>query len=85
MHNLFLFLHLLTSQTKGKEPLVDYSQSHVVTSYQKLNIMSKKMVDTATAIFFGEERWKEKEKKKFKRKAYVGSTMDRVAKITIEK
>ncbi len=32
-------------QTKGKEPLVDYSQSHVATSYQYLNIMYKKVME----------------------------------------
>jgi hypothetical protein len=56
MHNLFSFLRLLTRQTKGKEPLVDYSQSHVVTSYQNLNIMLKKTMDKAIAKEIGEDK-----------------------------
>jgi hypothetical protein len=42
MHNLFSLPCLPTRQTKGKDPLVDYSQSHVITSNQSLNIMRKK-------------------------------------------
>jgi hypothetical protein len=60
MHNLFLFVCLLTSWAKGKEPLVDYSQSHVVTSYQNLNIMLKKTMDKTTAKEIREDIWKEK-------------------------
>jgi hypothetical protein len=33
MHNFTLFPYLLAKHTKGKEPLIDYSQSHVVTSF----------------------------------------------------
>jgi hypothetical protein len=32
LHNLFSLLHLHAKQTKGKKPLGDYSQSHVVKS-----------------------------------------------------
>jgi hypothetical protein len=49
------FIYLLTSQTKGKEPLVD-SQSHVITSYQNLQIMLKKNQDKATAKEIAEDR-----------------------------
>jgi hypothetical protein len=45
MHNLFSLPCLPAIQTKGKEPLVDYFQSHVVTSYQYLDIMQKKAMD----------------------------------------
>ncbi len=45
MHNLFSLPCLLAIQTKGKEPLVDCSQSHVVTSYHYLDIVLKKAID----------------------------------------
>jgi hypothetical protein len=45
MHNLFSLLRLFVRQKKGKEPLVDYSQSHVITFDQYLNIMWKKAMD----------------------------------------
>jgi hypothetical protein len=41
-------LHLLTRWTRGKEPLVDYSQSHVVIFAKYLNILRKKTMDKAT-------------------------------------
>lgn len=47
MHNLFSMLRLPTRQTKGKEPLVDYSQSHVVTYDQYLDRMWKMAMDKA--------------------------------------
>jgi hypothetical protein len=55
MHNFF-FIRLFTRQTKGKKTLVDYSQSHVVTSYQNLNIMWKKTMDKTTAIEIKENK-----------------------------
>jgi hypothetical protein len=45
IHNLFSLPCVPAIQKKGKEPLVDYSQSHVVTSYQYLNIMQKKVME----------------------------------------
>jgi hypothetical protein len=42
---MFSLFHLLTKQIKGREPLVDYSQSHVVTFNQYLDIMWKKAMD----------------------------------------
>jgi hypothetical protein len=33
----------------GKEPLIDYSQSHVVTSIEYLNIIKKKIMDKPIA------------------------------------
>jgi hypothetical protein len=56
MHNIFSFLHLLTKQTKEREPLVDYSQSHVITSYQNLNIMLKKTMNKTTTKEIKEDR-----------------------------
>jgi hypothetical protein len=37
--NLLLLPHLLARKTHGREPLVDYFQSHVVASKEYLNIM----------------------------------------------
>jgi len=39
LHNLLSLPHLLTRHTRGKEPLVDYSRSHVVMSIEYLNIL----------------------------------------------
>jgi hypothetical protein len=38
-HSLMALPHLLTQRTNGREPLVDYSQSHVVTLEEYLRIM----------------------------------------------
>jgi hypothetical protein len=38
-HSLMSLPHLLTQRTNGREPLVDYSQSHVVTLEEYLRIM----------------------------------------------
>jgi hypothetical protein len=36
---------LLARHTKGKEPLVDYSQSHVVINFGYLNILRRKTME----------------------------------------
>jgi hypothetical protein len=46
VHNLLLLLHLPTKHTKGKEPLINYAQSHVVISSKYLDIL------------LGEKQWK---------------------------
>jgi hypothetical protein len=43
--NLLSLLHLLTRHTKGKKPLIDYSQSHLMTSITYLNILKEKIID----------------------------------------
>ncbi len=45
IHNLPSLPHLPTKQTKGKEPLVDYSQSHVITFEEYFAILKKKTMD----------------------------------------
>jgi hypothetical protein len=79
MHNLFLLLHLFVRHIKGNEPLVDYSQSDVITFDQYLNIMWKKAMDKVIVKEIREDKQQEREDKKLKRGTYVGSTMDRVA------
>jgi hypothetical protein len=49
MHNLMSLPCLPIRHTKGKEPLVDYSQSHVVTSFRYLDILKKKTMEKAIA------------------------------------
>jgi hypothetical protein len=45
VHNLLLLPHLLTRRTKGKEPLIDYSWSHVVTSFKYLDILRENTME----------------------------------------
>jgi hypothetical protein len=45
LHNFFSLTHLPTRCARGKEPLVDYIQSHVVTSVEYLNTLRKKTMD----------------------------------------
>ncbi len=45
LNNLLSLLHLHAMHTRGKKPLVDYSQSHVVTSTKYLNVLRKKSMD----------------------------------------
>jgi hypothetical protein len=50
MHNLLSFLYLLARQTKGKESLIDYSKSHIVTFDEYIYILQKKAMDKATIV-----------------------------------
>jgi hypothetical protein len=43
LHNLLALPHLLARPTQGKELLVDYSRSHVVTSIEFFGGLAKKM------------------------------------------
>jgi hypothetical protein len=45
VHNLLLLFHLFARNTKGKEPLIDYSQSHIMTSFEYLDILRKKTME----------------------------------------
>jgi hypothetical protein len=49
VHNLLLLPHLPTRCTKGKEPLIDYSQSHVVTNFEYLDILRIIFLEKADA------------------------------------
>jgi hypothetical protein len=42
VYNLLLLFHLPTRCTKGKEPSIDYSQSHVVNNSEYLDILRNK-------------------------------------------
>jgi len=49
LHNLLSLLRLPLRCTRGEEPLVDYSKSHVVISAKYLNILRKKTMDKVVA------------------------------------
>jgi hypothetical protein len=62
VHNLLLLPHLPTKHTKGKEPLIDFSQSHVVTSYEYLDIpLGKKTMEKVVVKEIRTCKRKEKE------------------------
>jgi hypothetical protein len=44
VHNLLLLLHLPIICTEGEKTLIDYFQSHVVTSSEYLDILRKKTI-----------------------------------------
>ncbi len=67
MHNLLSMPHLPTRKTKGKEPLVDYFQSHVITYDQYFDVMWKKAMDNAITKEIKKHRRKEREEKRLKR------------------
>jgi hypothetical protein len=60
IHNILLLPHLLAKQTKGKKPLINYSQSHVVTFKKYLAILKKKTMDKATTDEARETKRKQK-------------------------
>jgi hypothetical protein len=45
VHNLLLLPRLLTRNTKGKEPLIDYSQSHIMTNFEYFDILRRKEME----------------------------------------
>jgi len=56
MHNLMSLLLLLAIHIKGKEPLIDYSQSHVVFSFEYLDIIKKKTMEKVIAKEIKEDK-----------------------------
>ncbi len=60
-------IHLPTKQIRGKEPLVNYSQSHVVTSAEYLVIMCKNVMEKLVAKLIRETHHKEREENKVKK------------------
>jgi hypothetical protein len=45
VHNLLLLFHLPARCTKGKYPLIDYSNSHVVINFEYLDILRRKTIE----------------------------------------
>ncbi len=64
LKNLLSLPHLLARKTCGKEPLIDYSQSHVGTFDEYLQIMRKKVMDIETTKIIRKQRRKEREETK---------------------
>lgn len=60
MHNLLSLLRLPSRCTKGKEPLIDYLQSHIVISSEYLDILKKKGMEKAIIEEIKEGKQKEK-------------------------
>jgi hypothetical protein len=60
---------LIAKQTKGKNPLINYSKSHV-TFYQYIDILQKKAMDKTKIEEIREVRQKEKNKIKIPRNVY---------------
>ncbi len=63
VHNLLLLPHLLARYTKGEEPLINYSQSHVVISSIDLNILRRKTMEKVIVEEIEACKRKEKEDK----------------------
>jgi len=62
-HNLLSLPHLHVRQTTGEKPLVDYSQSQIMTSSKYLAILQQKKLNMATRDNIREERRKEQKEK----------------------
>jgi len=61
VHQLLLLLCLLAKQTKGKEQLMDYLQSHVMISVEYLTITHKKAMEKVGAKVIRETCHKKRE------------------------
>jgi hypothetical protein len=72
--NLLLLPHLLARHTKGKEPLINYSQSHVVTSFEYLDIIRTKTMEKIVVEEIKTNKRKEKENRQAKQTIELGST-----------
>jgi hypothetical protein len=66
MHQLLLLLYLHAKQTKGKEPLMDYLQLHVMISVEYLAIICKKAMEKVGVEVIRETCCKEMEENKVK-------------------
>ncbi len=45
VHNLLSLSHLHTKHTKGKKPLINYFQSHIVINFEYLDILRRKTME----------------------------------------
>jgi hypothetical protein len=62
-HILLSLLHLCAKRTNGREPLINYSQSHVVTSNEYLRIMQQQAMDKEVVEYIRENKRKEQQEK----------------------
>ncbi len=65
--DLFTLFHLPTKKTQGRESLVDYSQSHVVTSQEYLSRMRQKTLEKEVVEIIREVQRKERLEKQARR------------------
>jgi hypothetical protein len=79
------FCCLLARHTKGKKPLVDYSQSHVMTTSKYLDILRRKIMEKVVVEEIREGNWKEKEENRTKRTTKLGFAIDRTTQKCVEK
>jgi hypothetical protein len=56
--------HLITKLTRGKKPLIDYFQSHVMITIEYLNILKGKTLNKPIVEKIGEGKRKRKKEKK---------------------
>jgi hypothetical protein len=59
-HNLMSLPHVLARKTNGREPLVDYFQSHVVNSKEYSRIMQQKAMDKEVTKHIKESKRKKR-------------------------
>ncbi len=80
-----MLLQLSKSRSHGKEPLVDYSSSHVVTSNQCLAILTRKAMDKEILDKFKKFKAKEKEEKIWKQVQDTFTQVKQIVQRNIEK
>jgi hypothetical protein len=83
--NLLSLPQLPTRRILGKEPLIDYSNSHVVTSNQYLAVLKKKTMDKEATNKVRELKAKEKEEKISKRFQNTLTPVEQATQRIIEK
>jgi hypothetical protein len=76
---LSLLPHLLARRTNGRKPLIDYSQSHVVTLKYYLTIMWQMAMNREAIKLIRETRRKEKQDKQAKNATTSMTTAEWVA------
>jgi len=64
LHNLLALLCHSTRPTQGRDPLVNYFRSHVMTSIEYLGILQIKTIDKITTKEHNKAKWREREKNK---------------------
>jgi len=83
--NLLSLPQLLTRKRQCKEPLVDYCNSHVVTSYQYLSMLKHKAIDIEVVDKIKELKTKKKEERRSRRVEGTFTQVERTFHRRIEK
>jgi hypothetical protein len=85
MHNLLLLPRLLAKHIKGKKPLVDYSQSHVMISSTYLDMLKRKIMENVIVEEIKEGKQKEKEENQIKQTTKLGFAVDQTTQKCVKK